>query len=339
MEKEFRFTKEHTKIAKGVALLLMLFDHLYWFNSYDYTTFIDLNRINNIPWLIGSIGNICVSMFLFLSGYGMFFCQKDKQYSIKDAIKRIYNIWIRYAIITSLIVVLDLMMDKIELDVKTIVLNFFALDYTYNKYAWFVITYIVIVLVFPLINKIFNRTDIITEIVLVVGIKILITVINSFLQKNFAVGEITYKVLIEPFMFLPVFLIGYICAEYGIFEKILKLIQNKLTKNFKIVLVLILVGTFAFMLLFEATIFDNITAPILCFAIPYTLLNSKIAEGLKWLGKMSTNMWLIHYPITITWLNELVYAPKYWLWILIWLIVLMIPFCYFIDWACKKIKF
>lgn len=76
MENKYKFTKEHTQVAKGVALLLMLYDHLYWMDYGKYTAFIKLPNVNDIPWLIGSVGNICVAMFLFLSGYGMFLLNK-----------------------------------------------------------------------------------------------------------------------------------------------------------------------------------------------------------------------------------------------------------------------
>ena len=338
MENKYRFTKEHTQVAKGVALLLMLFDHLYWMDYGKYTAFIKLPNVNDIPWLIGSVGNICVTMFLFLSGYGMFFSQQGRSYSIKDSLKRIYNIWIQYAFITIIIIALDSAFGKIQLDIRKIVLNVVALDYSYNKFDWFMITYIVIIFVFPLINKIYSKTNLIVQIGILVGIKCGITVINTVLQSKWAVPEIIYKTFIEPFMFLPVFLIGYVCAEYKVFERALNFIQDKITKKYKIGLVIILIGTCIFMLQIPATVFDNITAPLLCFTIPYILINGKVAKVLQYIGKMSTNMWLIHYPIMVTLANALVYAPRYWLLILVWLVVIMIPICYLIDWVCKYVK-
>lgn len=338
MENKYKFTKEHTQVAKGVALLLMLFDYLYWMDYGKYTAFIKLPNVNDIPWLIGSVGNICVTMFLFLSGYGMFFSQQKRSYSIKDSLKRIYNIWIQYAFITIIIIALDSAFGKIQLDIRKIVLNVAALDYSYNKFAWFMITYIVIIFVFPLINKIYSKTNWIVQIGILVGIKCGITVINTVLQSKCVAPEIIYKMFIEPFMFLPVFLIGYVCAEYKVFERALNFIQDKITKKYKIGLVIILIGTCIFMLQISATVFDNITAPLLCFTIPYILINGKVAKILQYIGKMSTNMWLIHYPIMVTLANTLVYAPKYWLLILVWLIIIMIPICYLIDWSCKYVK-
>ena len=338
MENKYKFTKEHTQVAKGLALLLMLYDHLYWMDYGKYTAFIKLPNVNDIPWLIGSVGNICVAMFLFLSGYGMFFSQQKRSYSIKDSLKRIYNIWIQYAFITIIIIALDSAFGKIQLDIRKIVLNVAALDYSYNKFAWFMITYIVIIFVFPLINKIYSKTNWIVQIGILVGIKCGITVINTVLQSKWLVPEIIYKTFIEPVMFLPVFLIGYVCAEYKVFERALNFIQDKITKKYKIGLVIILIGTCIFMLQIQATVFDNITAPLLCFTIPYILINGKVAKILQYIGKMSTNMWLIHYPIMVTLANTLVYAPKYWLLILVWLIIIMIPICYLIDWSCKYVK-
>lgn len=338
MENKYKFTKEHTQVAKGVALLLMLFDHLYWMDYGKYIAFIKIPNVNDIPWLIGSVGKICVAMFLFLSGYGMFFSQQERSYSIKDSLKRIYNIWIQYAFITIIIIALDSAFGKIQLDIRKIVLNVVALDYSYNKFAWFMITYIVIIFVFPLINKIYSKTNWIVQIGILVGIKCGITVINTVLQSKCVVPEIIYKMFIEPFMFLPVFLIGYVCAEYKVFERALNFIQDKITKKYKIGLVIILIGTCIFMLQISATVFDNIIAPLLCFTIPYILMSGKVAKVLQYIGKMSTNMWLIHYPIMVTLLNALVYAPRYWLLILIWLIIIMIPICYLIDWSCKYVK-
>lgn len=54
-------TKQHTFIIKGVAICLMLWHHLFLQNA-DYSVF--------VQWT-GSIGKICVALFLFVSGYGL----------------------------------------------------------------------------------------------------------------------------------------------------------------------------------------------------------------------------------------------------------------------------
>lgn len=88
---------------------------------------------------------MCSNVFIFIRLWNVF-SQQKRSYSIKDSLKRIYNIWIQYAFITIIIIALDSAFGKIQLDIRKIVLNVVALDYLYNKFAWFMITYIVIIL-------------------------------------------------------------------------------------------------------------------------------------------------------------------------------------------------
>ena len=299
----YTFTKNHTLISKGVAMILMLILHLFYWQDYEqYTALIILPNGHSIPWTIGSIGNICVSMFLFLSGYGMYYVQKKiKNFSFRNAGIRIKNIWIQYAVITVTIVALGVTFGIGEYDFKNVMLNVFALDYSYNKFAWFVITYIVIILVFPVVNRF-------------------------------------YKVCIEPFMFLPVFLIGYICAKHFIFEKIIKELNEKVPKYKKMVLSMILAAVVVFIIFVPNTIFDNITAPIICFTVSYIFYENVIGKVFISLGKHATNMWLIHYPIMVTFIPKIIFFPRYWLFILLWIIIIMLPICYILDWIFIKFK-
>lgn len=237
MEK-FKFTKEHTQIAKGIAMILMLFLHLYcWVDFEEYVALFKLPNGHDIPWIIGSVGNICVSMFLFLSGYGMYCVQKRKKvFSFKDALIRIKNIWIQYALITVIIIILSAIFKKQSLTLKCVILNLLGLDYTYNRFAWFILTYIVILLVFPIINRIYRKIPLILELFGIVGIKLVVTIINRVLQSSVGVTPISYRALIEPFMFLSVFLIGYVCAEYLVFEKLMHILNQRVHKYKKITL-------------------------------------------------------------------------------------------------------
>lgn len=337
MKINLTFTKHHTKIVKGIAMLLMLFDHLFWMESGKYNALIKIPMYHDIPWLIGSLGNICVSMFLFLSGYGMYItAQNQGRYTFKDAFIRIKNMWFQYAFITTLIIILDFLFGKITFDIKKIILNLLALDFSYNKYAWFMITYIIIILVFPLMNYLMAHSPWMLDCLIVIGIKGAITFLNSVINFYISVPEIAYKTLMEPFMFLPVFLIGYIIAKYDIFTKVSeKIFSGKLSKLKYLLLIL---ATLSFMVLVPHTIFDNITAPLLCFGFAYLIYATKIQLLIEFIGNQSMNMWLIHYPIMITLLNKLVYAPRYWLLILIWIILIMIPISFGIDKFMKLIK-
>jgi hypothetical protein len=99
------FTKEKTNIAKGVAISLMFIHHLYPFSErlINGNYYIPLVPFVDIENRIGFFGQICVSMFLFLSGYGMFvgyshFDKSSFQYSLKKLKDFYQTYWVYFLI-------------------------------------------------------------------------------------------------------------------------------------------------------------------------------------------------------------------------------------------------
>ena len=69
------FTKQDTKIIKGAAICFMLFHHLFAFpERVTEGTFVSLWYFNetNLAVCLGAFGRICVPIFTFLSGYGIY---------------------------------------------------------------------------------------------------------------------------------------------------------------------------------------------------------------------------------------------------------------------------
>ncbi len=73
MEADSHFSKHVTLAAKGIAILLMLFHHLF----YDAPGFVDQYAVSAVPlsWpalnSLSYYAKLCVSVFVFLTGYGM----------------------------------------------------------------------------------------------------------------------------------------------------------------------------------------------------------------------------------------------------------------------------
>lgn len=99
------FTKEHTNIAKGFAIILLLMYHLFG-SEYEL---IALN-VNYAPFSLetflrmSGFGNVCVSIFVFLTAYGIskgIFEQKDL--GIKEAYgqacKRFFKLMLNFVIL------------------------------------------------------------------------------------------------------------------------------------------------------------------------------------------------------------------------------------------------
>ena len=91
--------KETSNIIKGIAILMMLFYHLF---GRDNLTEIctPLLYIGNTP-LVRYITNACypVSFFMILSGYGLTYCYKKNQLSLSIQSKRILKLYVHYWLI------------------------------------------------------------------------------------------------------------------------------------------------------------------------------------------------------------------------------------------------
>lgn len=94
---DFVFGRDDTKIIKGVAILLMLLHHLWAFPQRVFLNdgFTDTFSVFGEYWYfyLGRFGKICVSMFLFLSGYGL---MKSKQSGRFDLIGKVKGLYLAY---------------------------------------------------------------------------------------------------------------------------------------------------------------------------------------------------------------------------------------------------
>ncbi len=99
------FTKEHTNIAKGFAIILLLIYHL--FSNINDVIVMEVNYapLNEKTFLtIAGFGHVCVSIFVFLTSYGIakgLYSQKD--INIKDAyrqaLKRFFKLMLNFFVL------------------------------------------------------------------------------------------------------------------------------------------------------------------------------------------------------------------------------------------------
>lgn len=114
------FDKRQTNIAKGVALLLLLWHHLFYNSPETYTRFTSLYIFHGVPiecWL-ADFCKVCVAIFLLLSGYGLtksfsryytnhlkdgkLPVKKSCRYVFNHLIKLLSNYWLIYIIFVPL---------------------------------------------------------------------------------------------------------------------------------------------------------------------------------------------------------------------------------------------
>lgn len=335
------FSKGDMKILKGVAILMMMFLHLFCRKEVNglYVTFLTINEIPVIYYL-ALFADACVPIYCFASGYALFKISGEKSQN-KQNFRRITKLLINYWIILIVFVSIGFIMGnsgQYPGKIEEFFLNFFVLSSSYNGAWWFLQTYIILVIISPMLFKLVIRYSSL-HILLISGCVYFFSFLQRF--KNLLnIGDetilnmfVTALILVGTSQF-P-FIIGAIFAKENIYSRLYnKLFQVK-NKN-----VICFVGILLLVLI-HSVIETMFIAPFLAipFICLFTIMNKgkRLERLLKFFGNHSTNIWLTHMFFYMTIFPELTFSPKYPLLIFIWLTILCLITSYIINLIYKPI--
>ena len=219
------FTREQTNIAKGIAICLMFANHLYAFKYrlLHGNYYVPLIPFFNAEHYLGNFGSICVAIFLFLSGYGMFLghlrSKKNVIYYTLTKLKDFYlNYWLYFLIFVPIgifffknVTLWQSSQIRYSTEPGIFLENFLGWSATYNEEWWFVRMFaIALVFLFPLYTKTVEKT-----IILVVFVSLLLFLIGLKLNPYHALGFLFWQTS---------FALGIICAKIDLFSN--KLVQK-----------------------------------------------------------------------------------------------------------------
>lgn len=137
-----KFTKENSVEMYGIAILLMVFHHL--FKSY-----IGSSTIQTIAYF----GKICVAIFAFISGYGLSVI--SEKFSLKEktllVLKQIWKLYRKYWIVFCVFIPISVIFIKNQsITFTDFVLNFSAIKFDYNGAWWYIRNYVFMLLTYPI---------------------------------------------------------------------------------------------------------------------------------------------------------------------------------------------
>jgi hypothetical protein len=301
---------DDSTVMKAIAILLMLSHHLWTFPERIAGGPLEsLISFSNLPLTVhlGVFGKICVSMFFFLGGYGLYKRYFGKRYNIAERLKKLYfAYWKVFLIFVPIGFIFFSNQNAYcqdvgvysafsEFSIKEFVLNFFGFVSTYNREWWFLLSYAIALILFPLIRKIVDYLSIYLNLFIVIIISVLLT--NVFQSESYAVC----------------FGMGVIVAKHRLFDSLSDFAKSKKFLNpVSDILIWLLVIILRLKVIGEQL--DIFFVPILTIAsINFINKLSILKKSLSSLGKRSTNMWLIHtffcYYFGIT--AKIVAAPRY----------------------------
>lgn len=324
------FTKDDTKVVKAIAVMLMLYHHLFGFPERIYNNYINLiPTINNhnISFLIASFGKICVTIFIFLAGYSSYISMKNnKEESVVK--KRVYNLYKIFWKVFLVIVPIGIIFGRIRFNILDILLNFFGLKTSIVTEWWFFTPYIILIIFSPLIIKLMNKLNFVSNLILTILANVICLEIIPLIQLNswtslLSGNFIFYNIHLTTSL-LSSFMMGILFAKYDI----LSYFKNKYCNNYMYVIISFgILGIIFYLRGRLGYLYDYIYTPIfiVCITIIFNTKNrliEKIRKILIKIGNESTIIWLTHSFYCYILCQRIIFMPKIDVLIFIWLLLI-----------------
>ncbi|MCH5217992.1 MAG: acyltransferase [Muribaculaceae bacterium] len=300
-------TKEKTQILKGIAILFMIFFHLF-----NRMQFVDLCTpliyIDGIP-LVHFLTEYTnpVALFLILGGYGLY---KSNLKGDKNRWNRLLKLLIHFWVILITFVIIGHFVkpDKYPGSSLTLLLNLSTFESSYNGELWFLFPYIIVSIGASLLYKLINRVPwlyiVIGTLLIHMGSIYFITRVTPLVPSV----EAYLNTLIHIPLFLFNFCMGMIAAKYNWIEGI----QSKLSKIGIKLQVLIILGFIGLLMAFSHFFPYNFFFGFFLLSALALLPYSKWATTtLVKLGNQSMNMWMIHSWFCYHLFSNFIYSFKY----------------------------
>lgn len=307
-------TKRHSQMLYGIAILLMLYHHLFCIPEKLNCNYISI--IGTMETRIAWFAKICVAVYAFISGYAACKYVKNKCNSMtsvkeifgescKYSIKRILFFLKKFSIVFVIFIPLGIALNYVTESFWDCMRGLISTKGCVNAEWWYARQYIFMLIVFPFMHLIIDRIIIFWRIT---KKKFLITCTIVFLAVGvfFLLGGWEYQkryIEMRPFLiysntsiYLRVFFIGYLCARLDLF--VIRNTSQHLWRR-TIPAILSLVGCFAIRTFLTTepgySSVDVLLVVPFCLSICLLLREQGIvAKILQWLGKYSTYIWLTH---------------------------------------------
>lgn len=158
-------SKQDSKMIKGVAVLWMLLIHLFCrTEDLPYTPLLWLRDVPLI-YYIGLFGDMCVPIFCFVTGYAHYMQAERPDRSAKRWWS-LLRFFITFWLIVIIFAVIGLIMkcENIPFSPLLFILNCLTLRISYNGAWWYVNTYLLLVLLQPLLIKLAKKIPVIVSL-------------------------------------------------------------------------------------------------------------------------------------------------------------------------------
>jgi hypothetical protein len=278
-------------------------------------------RGQGIESIVFGFGRVCISMFLFLSGYGLYISgtnhEKHPWLYVK---KRLLNFYACYWVCFLVFVPVGLLFfsnykDQNAWSWLNFINGVLGNCKEYNATWWFVKLYVELIILFPFIYALIKKN---TLVALLVSFFVYLLP-NTILEISPFNLTFIKALYLEAFMpFQMSFIVGCVAAKHGWFDCFVNKVRVYGMDNFCFYIVLCVL---LFMLRHRFEI-DPAISPLLTFSCILLFRTIPGKRIMITLGKYSVYMWLCHAFYCWYYTPGLIFYPKYSVLIYLWLVLL-----------------
>ena len=338
LQSERVFSRNDTAIAKLAAIGMMICHHLFTFPDRipEGKMYHSLASVGGQPveGVVAQFSRLCVAMFLFLSGYGIYIQLRKKKYLtayIADKIKGLLmTLWKVMWVFVPLSMALGVKKVNIsavwdiEYSPLNFVLNMIGFPkgiHPFNGEWWFITAYLFLLIGVPAIFAWLRRSrdNFFSDLIVVM---LIFLFGNTFYEKllTYPLTEGFYhspwcSVIRDILGVLPSFLMGFLFAKNQVFEYFRLKFRHPVSRiavSFAVCLILFV---------FRWKVGGNYDFMLVGFFVPAIVTILRVIPGIPWLAhKISryvTYIWLIHTFYCYMFAGEFIYsfrfAPIIWL--------------------------
>lgn len=332
-------SKEESTIIKGVAILLMLFLHL--FNRTNLPELCHpLIYIGDQPLvhLLSRAANP-VSFFIILSGYGLSFVYDKNNLSFPSQGRRLLKLYIHYWVILLVFVSIGhyVRPDAYPGSISKIIGNITSWNTSYNVEHWFLFPYAMLSLLAYPILKFMDKVGNARSLFLF----FLISFISAYITSRYIAVYKLYDTILARVLtilgFLFAFGIGIMMHRVSTVRPLrIKKLEGRSGLTIGLLLLLI-----SFRCLFKTGAFHTFYVFFFIMLFLHLPLHRNVRSFLVIMGEYSMPMWMIHTFFCNYLFKDFIFGFQYPLVIYLVLVgislVCSIPIMKCANWACKKL--
>ncbi|WP_317311063.1 acyltransferase family protein [Clostridium thermobutyricum] len=329
-------TLKKSRNIKVISVFMMLWLHLFGHpDRISKVEYISLLNLGDKPGaeVIASFMGICVTIFLFISGYGIYTKYKEN-FELKDIKKIFIKIYLNYIIVFSIFLFIGFLLGKYKFQVNEFISNLLTISNSYNREWWFLNTYLLLIMSYILGKNIVKKYNFKKSILFFISLNFIGLILTKL---NYSIDtEIYILRIVADFMTVQIFFYsGILVAKYGVFDKINEKIKMK--KFINVIMIMVITGILIFKI--SIPIIDNYIYYFIEIIYIFLLVNL-IDENMfiNKLSKHTTNIWLTHTFFCYYIFQKLTFLPKYSVLIFLWNLILCLCISNLINKILEIIK-